>query len=208
MEWLKNILGEDLFKQVETKVNEHNSESENKDKQVKIVNVNDGEYVSKLKYTTLENELNTTKTSLQTANTTIEDLKKNNTSNADLQAKITKYETEKQDLEKTHKEEKSKLIKMAGIREALYGAKAKYPDLLAEKFDLTKILLDENGEKVVSGIKEQMDGIKENYKDLLGETTDNNPSSPYSYVPRNPGNPGGSSSADFLSIIRENQVKR
>ena len=207
MEWLKNIVGEDLFKQVETKVNEHNSKSENKDKQVKIVNVNDGEYVSKLKYTTLENELNTTKTSLQTANTTIEDLKKNNTSNADLQAKITKYETEKQDLEKTHKETTSKLVKMAGIREALYEAKAKYPDLLAEKFDLTKIILDENGEKIVSGIKEQMDTIKENYKDLLGETTNNNPS-PYSYVPRNPGNPGAGGSADFVSIIRENQVKR
>ena len=208
MEWLKNIVGEDLFKQVETKVNEHNGKVENKDKQVKIVNVNDGEYVSKLKYTTLENELNTTKTSLQTANTTIEDLKKNNTNNADLQAKITQYETEKQDLEKAHKETTSKLIKMGGIREALYEAKAKYPDLLAEKFDLSKIVLDEKGEKVVSGIKEQMDTIKESYKDLLGETNDNNSPSPYNYVPRNPGNPGAGGSADFVSIIRENQVKR
>ncbi len=208
MEWLKSILGDELFKQVEVKINEYNSNDANKDKQVKIVNVNDGEYVSKTKYLTLETDLNNTKTSLQTATTTINDLKKNNKDNADLQSKIQQYETEKKALETQHKEKIEKLIKTAAIKEELYKEKAKYPDLLADKFDLSKLTLDENGEKVVAGISEQMQVIKDTYKDLLGDDNANNTSSPYNYVPRNPGNPGADSSADFVSIIKENQAKR
>lgn len=208
MEWLKNIVGEDLFKQVETKVNEYNGKAENKDKQVKLVNVNNGEYVAKAKYLQLETDLNNTKTSLETANTTITDLKKNNGDNADLQAKIANYESEKASLEAKHKETTAKLVKESAIKDALYNQKAIHPELLLSKFDLSKIILDEKGEKVVSGIEEQMKEQKEKYKDLFGETTDNNPPSPYIYEPRNPGNPGANGVADFVSIIKENQVKR
>ena len=58
MEFLKNILGEELYRQVETKVNEYNANSENKDKQVKIVDLSSGKYVSKEKYDTLQTTLN------------------------------------------------------------------------------------------------------------------------------------------------------
>ena len=79
MDFLKEILGDDLYKQVETKVNSYNES--NKEKQVKVANLSTGEYVSKNKYDALETDLNNTKTSLATANTTIADLKKNNGDN-------------------------------------------------------------------------------------------------------------------------------
>ena len=47
------------------------------------------------------------------------------------------------------------------VKNALYNEKAKHPELLLGKFDLSKILLDEKGEKVVSGIEDQIKTNKE-----------------------------------------------
>lgn len=205
MEFLKEILGDDLYEQVKTKVSSYNEKAD-KDKRVSIANVNGDEYVTKAKYSQLETDLNNTKTSLSTAQTTIEDLKKNNGDNADLQQKIANYETEKANLEKTHKETTEKLIKESAIKDALYNEKAKHPELLLSKFDLSKILLDEKGEKVVSGIEEQMKSNKETYKDLFGEVEQTN--TPYHYTPQG-GNPNPSGGAtDFVGIIKENQSRK
>ena len=46
-------------------------------------------------------------------------------------------------LEKAHKATTEKLIKESAIKDALYNEKAKHPELLLSKFDLSKILLDE-----------------------------------------------------------------
>ena len=205
MEFLKEILGNDLYEQVKTKVSSYNEKAD-KDKRVSIANVNGDEYVTKAKYSQLETDLNNTKTSLSTAQTTIEDLKKTNGDNADLQQKIANYETEKANLEKTHKETTEKLIKESAIKDALYNEKAKHPELLLSKFDLSKILLDEKGEKVVSGIEEQMKSNKETYKDLFGEVEPTK--TPYHYTPQG-GNPNPSSGAtDFVGIIKENQARK
>ena len=117
MEFLKEILGDDLYEQVKTKVSSYNEKAD-KDKKVSIVNVNNGEFVTKVKYDQLKTDLDNTKISLDTANTTITDLKKNNGDNADLQAKITAYESEKANLEKAHKETTEKLIKEGAIKDA------------------------------------------------------------------------------------------
>lgn len=204
MEFLKDILGSDLYTQVETKVNSYNET--NKDKQVKIANLSTGEYVSKSKYDTLQTDLNNTKTSLDTANTTIADLKKNNGDNASLQAKIQEYETKMTTLETTSKESLSKLIKESAIKEALYAEKAKHPELLLSKFDLSKILLDEKGEKVVSGIEEQIKTNKETYKDLFGEVEPTKPA--YRYVPQGGNGNQPSGATDFVGIIKENQSRK
>lgn len=142
MDFLKEILGDDLFEQVKTKVSSYNEKAD-KDKKVSIVNVNNGEFVAKAKYDQLKTDLDNTTTSLNTANTTIADLKKNNGDNADLQQKIANYESEKANLEKAHKETTEKLIKESAIKDALYNEKAKHPELLLGKFDLSKIVLDE-----------------------------------------------------------------
>lgn len=85
MEFLEEILGTDLYNQVKTKVSSYNEKAD-KDKKVSIVNVNNSEFIAKAKQ--LKTDLDNTKTSLNTANTTIADLKKTNRDNADLQAKI------------------------------------------------------------------------------------------------------------------------
>ena len=155
----------------------------------------------------MQTDLDNTKTSLNTANTTIADLKKNNGDNADLQAKITAYENEKKNLEQTHKATTEKLIKESAIKDALYNEKAKHPELLLNKFDLSKILLDEKGEKVVSGIEEQMKSNKETYKDLFGETEQSG-NQPYHYIPASGNQSNNTGATDFVGIIKENQSRK
>lgn len=209
MEFLKEILGDDLYEQVKTKVSSYNEKAD-KDKKVSIVDVNNGEFVAKAKYDQLKTDLDNTKTSLNTANTTIADLKKNNGDNADLQAKITAYESEKANLEKAHKETTEKLIKEGAIKDALYHEKAKFPELLLGKFDLSKITLDEKGEKVVSGIEEQMKSNKETYKDLFEEEQEGQKKeSPYHYTPGGGNdNKPENGATDFVGIIKENQARK
>ena len=205
MEFLKEILGDDLYEQVKTKVSSYNEKAD-KDKKVSIVNVNNGEFVAKAKYDQLKTDLDNTKTSLSTAQTTIDDLKKNNGDNAELQQKIANYETEKANLEAKHKETTEKLIKESAIKDALYNEKAKHPELLLSKFDLSKILLDEKGEKVVSGIEEQIKSNKETYKDLFGEVEQTK--TPYHYTPSSGNQNKDNGATDFVGIIKENQVRK
>ena len=54
MEFLKEILGEELYKQFEEKINAHNGDEANKDKQIKLANLSSGEYVGKGKYDALD----------------------------------------------------------------------------------------------------------------------------------------------------------
>lgn len=204
MEFLEEILGTDLYSQVKEKVSSYNEKAD-KDKKVSIVNVNNGEFIAKAKYDQLKTDLDNTKTSLSTAQTTIDDLKKNNGDNADLQNKIANYETEKANLEKAHKETTEKLIKESAIKDALYNEKAKHPELLLGKFDLSKISLDEKGEKVVSGIEEQMKSNKETYKDLFGEVEQNQP---YHYTPVGGNQNQNIGATDFFGIIKENQSRK
>lgn len=207
MEFLEEILGTDLYNQVKTKVSSYNEKAD-KDKKVSIANVNNGEFIAKAKYNQLQTDLDNTKTSLDTANTTIADLKKNNGDNADLQTKIANYESEKANLEKAHKETTEKLIKESAIKDALYNEKAKHPELLLGKFDLSKILLDEKGEKVVSGIEEQIKTNKETYKDLFGENETNNGGQPYHYTPAGGNQSNSTGATDFVGIIKENQSRK
>lgn len=204
MEFLEEILGTDLYNQVKTKVSSYNEKAD-KDKKVSIANVNGGEFIAKAKYDQLKQDLDNTTTSLNTANTTISDLKKNNGDNAELQTKIANYESEKANLEKEHKATTEKLIKESAIKDALYSEKAKHPELLLGKFDLSKIILDEKGEKVVSGIEEQIKSNKETYKDLFGEVEIQ---TPYHYTPAGGNQNKDVGATDFVGIIKENQSRK
>jgi len=206
MEFLEEILGTDLYNQVKDNVSSYNEKAD-KDKKVSIANVNGGEFIAKAKYDQLKTDLDNTQTSLETANNTIKDLKKSNGDNADLQAKINAYENEKKNLENKHNEEKSEMIKKMAIKDALYNEKAKHPELLLGKFDLSKILLDEKGENVVSGIEEQIKSNKETYKDLFGETEQSG-QQPYHYTPAGGNENNNTGATDFVGIIKENQSRK
>lgn len=158
MEFLKAILGDELYKQLETALNAYNGNEENKDKQVKLANLASGEYVGKGKYDALDALLKGKETELKTANGLIADLKKGTKGNEELQGKITGYETQVQQLQAEI--EKTKLDN--AIQLALRDAKAVDPDYLAfklrEKYKPEELTLDENGK--VKGMDDKLAGLK------------------------------------------------
>lgn len=158
MEFLKEILGEELYKQVETALNAYNGNEANKDKQIKLANLSSGEYVGKGKYDSLQALLDGKTTELDTANGLIAELKKGTKGNEDLQGKITGYETQVQQLQAEL--EKTKLEN--AIQLALRDAKAVDPDYLAfklrEKYSADELTLDENGK--VKGMDDKLAGLK------------------------------------------------
>ena len=150
MEFLKELLGDELYKQIEAKINEHNGNEANADKQIKIGNLGSGEYVSKGKHDSeiekLNNLLSGKNTELETANSLIADFKKNTKGNEELQNKITGYESQVETLQKQLAETKIK----AALKVALLSEKAVDVDYLTFKVneklkDQGKALeLDEN----------------------------------------------------------------
>lgn len=136
MEFLKDILGDDLYTQVETKINAHNEG--NKDKQVKIANLGNGDYVSRSKYDTLQTDLQNQKDLLKTANAEIDSYKSMDIDAIKKSAEDykTKYETAEKDYQ-------------AKISQMEYDNKLdKYVDTLNLKNDIYK-------NAVISQIKEK-----------------------------------------------------
>ncbi len=131
MEFLKEILGEELFKQFKEKVDAYNGDEANKDKLIKLANLSSGEYVSKLKYDDISNQLTGKQTELDTANNLIAELKKETKGDEALQGKITGYETQVADLQSELEETKIK----SAIKVALLSEKAVDVDYLTFKLN-------------------------------------------------------------------------
>ena len=168
MEFLKEILGAELFGQVEAKINEHNGNEANKENQIKIGNLGGGDYVAKGKYDSELEKVNTLLsgkiTELDKANALIADFKKDTKGNEELQGKITGYETQVQDLQKQLQEEKIK----SALKIALLSEKAVADDIGYLTYKVNEKLaeqgktleLDENDnikgwDDVISGLKTQ-----------------------------------------------------
>ena len=158
MEFLKEILGDDLYAQLEQALNTYNGNEANKDKQVKLANLASGEYVGKGKYDALQTLLDGKTTELETANGVIADLKKGTKGNEALQDRITSYETTVGQLQKEL--EKTRIDN--AIQLALRDAKALDPDYLAyklhEKYKPEELTLDENGK--IKGMEDKLSGLK------------------------------------------------
>ena len=158
MEFLKEILGDALYAQVEQAMNAYNGNEANRDKQVKLANLSTGEYVGKGKYDALQAQLDGKDTELTTANNLIAELKKGTKDNEGLQGKITEYESRVAALQA----ELAKTRLDNAIQLALRDAKAVDPDYLAyklrEKYKPEELTLDENGK--VKGMDEKLSGLK------------------------------------------------
>lgn len=160
MEFLKELLGAELFAQIESKINEHNGNEANKDKQIKIGNLASGEYVGKGKYEALEALLKGKETELTTANGLIEQLKKGTKGNEELQGKITQYETTVSDLQAQLQETKIK----SAVKVGLLAEKCtdvdyvtyKLMESLKEKGE--SLTLDENDN--IKGWNDRLSGLK------------------------------------------------
>ncbi len=169
MDFLKEILGETLFEQVFKAINEYNGNEANKDKQVKIGNLANGEYVGKGKYDALQKEFESRGTELFNANNLIAELKKTGKNDKEMQSKIINYETTVKDLQKQLEEAKLK----SAVKVALMSEKAVDVDYLTYKLNEKlkekgeNLELDENEnikgwENTVSALKAQFPNMFEN----------------------------------------------
>ena len=167
MDFLKAVLGDELFATVEAKINEYNGNDANKEKQIKIGNLGSGEYIAKGKHDSELEKLNTLLSSktneLDTANNLIADFKKNNKGNEEMQNQIKGYETTVEQLKKELNETKIK----AAVKVALLSEKANDVDYLAYKINEKyaeqgkSLELDENEnikgwESVIAELKTQL----------------------------------------------------
>lgn len=160
MEFLKAILGDELYGQFAEKLNAYNGNEANKDKQIKLANLAGGEYVGKGKYDALQALLDGKTNELTTANGLIDELKKGTKGNDELQGKITTYEGEVQKLQEQLQETKIK----SAIKVALLSEKALDVDYLTFKLESKlkdenkKLELDENDN--IKGWNDLLSGLK------------------------------------------------
>lgn len=163
MEFLKEILGEDLYTKFEEKIKEYNESDSNKEKQIKICNFNTGEYVAKSEYDSLGETLKSKEAELETANNLITDLKNSSNGNEDFQTKITGYETDIANLQEQLEETRLN----SAVEVALLSAKAS--DVGYLMFKLTekgeKLELDENGN--IKGWKDKLTGLKTQFPNMF-----------------------------------------
>ena len=205
MDFLKEILGDELFAQVAEKLNAHNGNEANKDKQIKIANLATGEYVGKGKYDALNELLTGKQTELDTANGLIAELKKGTKGIDELQGKISGYETQVAELQKQNAEIKTK----AALKVALLSEKALDIDYLTYKVNEKlrgegkTLELDENEnikgwDDLLSGLKTQHPTMFENAK---GGKFEANP------LPPRDNNRTGVTVEEFAKMGYQNRLK-
>ena len=162
MDFLKDILGTELFEQVANAVNAYNGNEANKDKQIKIANLASGKYVDKNKYTDLEKLLNQKETDLTDAQKLIDDLKESAGKGEDMATKIAEFETTIRDQQEELKKAKTESALKIELLSA--GAKADDIDYLLFKLGNDsdfKAELDENGK--LKGIDDKLKNLKTIY---------------------------------------------
>lgn len=158
MDWLKEILGEELFAKFAERLNAYNGDENNKDKQIKLANLSTGEYVGKGKYDALETEHNSKIAELTAANKMIDDFKRANKGNEEMQGKIAAYEKEVADL----KTQLATAQVESAIKVALLEAKATDIDYMTFKLkEDGELKLDDHGK--IKGWDEKIASLKTKY---------------------------------------------
>lgn len=157
---LKDVLGEELYKQVQAKIDEQNSKEEDKLKHVRFADLSEGNYISKEKYDSeterLNGLINGKDTEIGNANKLIEELKKATKGDEGMQQKISTYETENARLQQELEETKVS----SALKVALLSAKTDDTDYMTFKI---KEMLKEKGEE----LKIDDDGNIKGWDDML-----------------------------------------
>ena len=163
MDLLKTILGDELFAQVDEKINAHNGNEANKENQLKLANLAKGGYVSKDKFSALETTNANNVSQLENANKLIEELKKASKNDANAQQKFTDYENTITDLKAELENTKIENAVQLAVRDA----KGVDADYLAYKI---KAKVEEKGEKLtltedgkIKGIDDILSELKTQY---------------------------------------------
>ena len=163
MEFLQEVLGDELFKQCVEKINAHNGNEANKDKQIKLENINSGNYVSKLKYEDVVQQLSGKDAEIANANSLIAELKKASKGNEEMQQKFSDYEVENAKLHEELQETEMRyafdvLLMDAGVtdKDEREFLSYKYNSMLKEKGE--SLELDEN--KHIKGAEGIVESLK------------------------------------------------
>lgn len=152
---LKELLGEELYAQVEEKINAANEGKEDKLTHIRYADLSEGNYVGKSKYEALEVEKGNLETQIKTLNKTIADLKKNNSDNEELQKTI---ETLNSDMTKL-KEDNIKATKTFALTQSLQKAGVLDAEYLIYKAGgIDKFNFDKDGNPI--GVEETLTPYK------------------------------------------------
>lgn len=156
MEFLKKVLGEELYKQLMAAVTVYNDKPENKENQIKLANLSEGQYVDKGKYDTAIAEKENLEGQVETLNGTIKTLKKDNQGNEELQKTIT---TLQEDL-KRQQNENVNTVKTYALKESLAKTGVLDPDYLIYKAGgIEKFTFDKDNHPV--GVEDAIKPYKE-----------------------------------------------
>lgn len=164
---LEELLGAELYAQVQTKLDEVNGKEPDKLKHVRYADLSEGEYVGKGKHDALQAKFDSQTEELATANTLIAELKKGTKGNEELQGKITAYEGEVADLKQELADTKLK----SAIKVALLSEKAVDVDYLTFKLNEKlkekgeTLELDENDN--IKGWAAQLEGLKTQFPTMF-----------------------------------------
>ncbi len=167
---LEELLGDELYKQVQEKIDAANEGQEDKLKHIRYADLSEGGYVSKDKYTSLETDLTGKTSELEKANGLIEEMKKSAGQDASLQQKIKEYETTIASLQK----ENETLKLENALKFALSEAGAIDVDYLIYKAkEKGEIKLNEEGK--IEGINDLLSGLKTQLPNMfVGQQESNN----------------------------------
>ncbi len=147
MEFLKAVLGDELYAQVHEKLKDN--------KEIKLANLASGEYVGKDKFTALETEKQSLTAQIKERDEQLKELKKVDA--AGLQAKIEGLEADKaKAAAEFEAAQKAKDIKHA-IDVAILKANGQNPKFIKAGIDIAKIAVDGDA---ITGLDEQIDLLK------------------------------------------------
>ena len=160
MEFLKEILGEELYSQAKEKFDSYNQE--HKDKPMKLVNLSEGKYVSKEKFDSKETEVADLKTQIEDANKEIQSYKDMDIDSIKKTAEDweTKYkeevENQKAEKEKSIREERTN----AFFNEVEFASESAKAGVIAQ-FNQKDFKYDEETGKF-QGASEWLEELKKN----------------------------------------------
>lgn len=183
---LEELLGAELYAQVQARLDEVNKDQPDKLKQVRFADLSEGEYVGRAKHEALEQKYSSKEAELTSANELIEQLKKGTKGNEELQGKITAYEGQVQQLQEELAETKiNSAVKVAllseGVKDVDYLT-FKLNEGLKEKGEILE--LDENDN--IKGWEDKLNNLKTQFSSMFGGEGDGG------YKPYNPeGLPNG-----------------
>ena len=158
------------------------------------------------KYSKMKSKKEDLESQLKTSNDTIEDLKKNNKDNENLQKTIKEHEETIESLKKDSDAKIKNLTLDNAINSKLSKVDDKYKKLLQGQFDREKMSIKEDG--TIEGLEEQFKSISETYKEWFEDTTPSNTGGVGNFRRSNNNTTSEGSKGLFTEIVKNNSIRK